>query len=54
MKSWIFLGSSQVWTIFDVIYIHFSFSFIKVKVQNRNIFGGLLNSKYIFGNALYS
>ena len=48
----IFWGSSQNWTIFKgylgVISMHFG-SFLKVKVQNRGYFFGLLKFQIFFG-----
>ena len=41
---WIFLGSSQNWTIRRILG-----SFLKVKVQNGGYFLGCLNFKYLFG-----
>ena len=48
---WIFFwGSSQNWATLRVISMHFRV-FLKVKVQNWDIFLGCKNFKYFFGGA---
>ena len=44
------MGLSRNWTIFRVISMHLG-SFLKVKVQNGDILGGLLKFQIFFGGA---
>ena len=45
----IFLGSSQNWTSFYGLFLCILGSFLKVNMQNRDIFLGCKNFKYFFG-----
>ena len=55
MKLWTFLGGHHNWAFFwggrgsFILYIYFLGLFLKVKVQNWNIFWGVLYVKYFWG-----
>ena len=59
MKLWTFFGGHHNWVFFGgggggigsfyIIFIYFLGLFLKVKVQNWNIFGGVLYVKYFWG-----
>ena len=60
IKLWIFRGgggggggtASQNWTIyFWALFLNILGVFLKVKIQNWNIFGGLLTFNYFWGYA---